>query len=162
MNWCLIIPLIVGVICAILGYLLGRLSSGNNNAEIDAWKKKYAKLEADLVDCRSKLSTQPAIAVIPFDAGLAKSVFGKAIKQDDLKIIEGIGPKIEKLFQKHGIVTWKALAECSVEKCQEILDSGGKAFEIHRPGTWPKQAQLAYEGKWAELLKWQDELKGGK
>ncbi|MDG1393490.1 MAG: 50S ribosomal protein L21, partial [Flavobacteriaceae bacterium] len=28
--------------------------------------------------------------------------------------------------------------------------------------TWPKQARLAYDGKWKKLLEWQDELDGGK
>jgi len=173
MNWCLLIPLIVGVICAILGYLLGRLSSRNNTAEIEAWQKKYDKLEADLTDCRSKLAAKPSPSVssktesttlnlIPFDAALAKATYGKKIKQDDLKIVEGIGPKIELLFHAKGITTWKGLSECSVEKCEEVLKSGGKAYEIHKPGTWPRQAQLAYEGKWVELHAWQDELKGGK
>jgi hypothetical protein len=30
------------------------------------------------------------------------------------------------------------------------------------PGTWPKQAELAAEGKWDELKAWQEELDGGK
>ncbi|MEL4307216.1 hypothetical protein [Joostella sp. CR20] len=176
MNWCLLIPIIVGVICAILGYLLGRLLAGNNNAEVEAWQKKYDKLSADLADCKSKLAVKADASVatnlastehttlhlIPFDAVLAKTTYGKKIKQDDLKIIEGIGPKIEILFHNHGIKTWKALAESSVEKCLEVLQSGGKAYEIHKPDTWPRQAQLAYEGKWVALKAWQDELKGGK
>ena len=33
---------------------------------------------------------------------------------------------------------------------------------MHVPGTWPRQAGLAHEGKWEELSKWQDELDGGK
>jgi len=33
---------------------------------------------------------------------------------------------------------------------------------MHDPSTWPKQAEMAYEGKWAELLKWQDEHNGRK
>jgi hypothetical protein len=30
------------------------------------------------------------------------------------------------------------------------------------PGTWPAQAQLAADGKFEELKKWQEELKEGK
>jgi len=33
---------------------------------------------------------------------------------------------------------------------------------MHNPGTWPKQAEMAAEGKWDELKVWQDELDGGK
>lgn len=97
-----------------------------------------------------------------FDADSAKSLYGQAVKEDDLKIVEGIGPKIEELFHNAGIKTWKALSELSVEKCNEILATGGERFQMHDPGTWPKQCELAYQGKWEELKKWQDELDGGK
>ena len=103
-----------------------------------------------------------AVALIPFDAAAAKAIFGKNIKENDLTIVEGIGPKIQELFHNHQIKTWKELSECTVDKCQSVLDSGGDNYKIHKPGTWPKQAKFAYEGKWAELLKWQEELDGGK
>jgi propionyl-CoA carboxylase alpha chain len=84
------------------------------------------------------------------------------IKQDDLKIVEGIGPKIRELFHNFDIDTWAKLGDTSVEKCQEVLNSGGKRFEIHRPNTWPMQAEMAALGKWSELKKWQDEHDYGK
>ena len=97
----------------------------------------------------------------PFNQNQAASVFGKKIKENDLTIIEGIGPKIQQLFHNNNIKTWKSLSNCSVQKCQSILDDGGEAYRIHNPGTWPKQARLAYEGKWKKLLEWQEELDGG-
>lgn len=100
--------------------------------------------------------------LIAFDAAAAKAVYGKKIKQDDLTVVEGIGPKISGLFNNFDVKTWKDLSECSLDKCQEVLDSGGERYKIHNPGTWPRQAKLAYEGKWEELKKWQDSLDGGK
>ncbi len=88
-----------------------------------------------------------------FDSGLAKSIFGKNIKENDLTVVEGIGPKIQELFHKNNIKTWKSLSNCSVQKCQSILDDAGEAYRTHNPGTWPKQARMAYEGKWEKLLK---------
>jgi len=88
-----------------------------------------------------------------------KKATGKA---DDLKKIEGIGPKIKELFHSHNVTTWKDLANCTVEKCKEVLKSGGKRFEIHKPGTWPKQAEMAAKGEWQKLKDWQDQLNGGK
>ncbi|MBS9781987.1 MAG: DUF4332 domain-containing protein [Gammaproteobacteria bacterium] len=99
--------------------------------------------------------------VATFDADLAKSVFGKKIKQDDLTVVEGIGPKIAELFNEAGIKTWAELAETSVERRQEILTAAGTRFAVHNPDTWARQAQLAADGKWQELLDWQDELDGG-
>ncbi|WP_299271957.1 hypothetical protein [uncultured Psychroserpens sp.] len=165
MNWCILIPLLVGAICALLGYLLGRLLGGTNNH--DNGNDRIAKLEADLEACEASKSNivssfTAGATAIAFDAGAAKAVFGKTVKENDLTIVEGIGPKIQELFHNHDVKTWKSLSECSVDKCQRVLDSGGERFAIHKPGTWPEQARMAYEGLWSELLKWQDELDGGK
>ena len=43
----------------------------------------------------------------------AKPASKKTPKLDDLKIMEGIGPKIEQLLKDGGIATWEALAECA-------------------------------------------------
>jgi len=168
---CILIPILVGLICALLGYFLGR--------QIEKKSKIYSKLRADLDACRKEnerlltsnkslkdeiasMSKKSTAAQHDFDAALAESVFGKKIAENDLKIIEGIGPKIEELFQKAGIKTWKALSETSVEKCQQILDDAGESFKIHKPTSWPLQSEMAYTGKWDELKKWQDDMLGGK
>jgi len=79
-----------------------------------------------------------------------------------LKIVEGIGPKIEALFNEAGIATWQDLSKASTEKLQNILDAAGENFAMHNPSTWPKQALMAYQGKWQELKDWQANLLGGK
>ena len=159
----------MGLISAILGYLLGRLFGGGSSD--DSCKEECDRLRAELASCKADLEksrTTVASGVaagassIAFDAAAAKAIFGKTIKQDDLTIIEGIGPKIKELFHSNGVNTWKSLGATSVERCQEILNSGGERYKAHNPGTWPKQAQMAYEGKWQELLDWQDVLDGGK
>ena len=86
----------------------------------------------------------------------------KKWRQDDLKAIEGIGPKIAGLLKESGITTWKALSEAPVKELQEVLKKAGSRFKLADPGTWPKQAKLADEGKWDELQEYQDFLNGGK
>lgn len=181
---CWLIPLLVGLISAILGYLLGRLFGGSGDdysADLDACNRRNSQLQADLDACKSKLSAKPAAASstasmasgfaagaataskgVAFNADAAKAAFGKKIKEDDLTVVEGIGPKIKELFHNFDINTWAKLGAASVDKCQEVLNSGGKRFEIHNPGSWPKQAEMAAQGKWAELKKWQDEHDYGK
>jgi len=87
---------------------------------------------------------------------------GKKIKQDDLKLIEGVGPKIEGLLNDGGINTWKELAEAPTEKVQAILDEAGPRYRMHDPATWAKQARLAADEKWEELEELQDRLDGGR
>lgn len=85
-----------------------------------------------------------------------------ATKPDDLKKIEGIGPKIAELLVNAGIPTFSDLASASTDKIREILDAAGSRYRIANPTTWPQQAQLAAEGKWDELKVLQDKLDGGK
>ncbi|MDX8552283.1 hypothetical protein MK851_01415 [Tenacibaculum sp. 1B UA] len=177
MNWCILISLAVVVIAAILGYLLGKLSSKNiRKDEIVLLKNKIVKLESSLRNCKesksvletdlklAKSSIAPSISEEqkPFNTNEIKKVFGRKIKENDLKIVDGIGPKIEELFYNFNINTWKLLSETSVEKCQEVLKSGGNRYRVHKPNTWPKQAKLAYKGKWKELKNLQDNLDGKK
>ena len=48
-----------------------------------------------------------------------------------------------------------------VAKIKAILDDAGGRYKSHDPTTWSEQAQMAADGKWDELKKWQDELDGG-
>ncbi len=80
-------------------------------------------------------------------------------KADDLKKVEGIGPKISETLIAAGIKTFEDLAGITPDKISEII---ANVRGNHVTGTWPKQAKLAAEGKWDELKKWQDELDGGK
>ena len=86
----------------------------------------------------------------------AKKATGKA---DDLKKIEGIGPKIASTLVEAGVATFAELAKTDAAKISEII-AGVRGN--HVTDTWPAQAQLAADGKWDELKKWQDELDGGK
>jgi large subunit ribosomal protein L27 len=82
--------------------------------------------------------------------------------KDDLKKIEGIGPKIESLLNDGGIFTFAELTETDPAEIKKILDDAGPRYKMHDPTTWPKQAALAAAGKWDELKALQDELNGGK
>lgn len=95
-------------------------------------------------------------------AAKVKLPSGKTIKQDDLKMVEGIGPKIEGLLNAAGIVTWADLANAPTEDVQKILDEAGPRYRMHQPTTWAKQARMADNGEWAELEKYQDWLDGGR
>ncbi|MDG1731153.1 MAG: 50S ribosomal protein L21 [Algibacter sp.] len=80
-------------------------------------------------------------------------------KADDLKKIEGIGPKIALTLVEAGIATFADLAKAKPAAISEII-AGVRGN--HVTDTWPAQAKLAADGKWDELKKWQDELDGGK
>jgi predicted flap endonuclease-1-like 5' DNA nuclease len=192
---CILIPALVGIICGILGYLIGKMKPkrANNShyftlksdldkceSKTQSLNTKISSLEKELELCRAnsiKLNTKVSDLsknaihsnfvsnsnpVILFNSELASTILGKKIKENDLKIIEGIGIKIEELYHNAGINTWLVLSQTSIEKSQSILDAAGEGFTMHNPGTWARQAELAYQGKWQELKDWQDILDGGK
>ena len=86
----------------------------------------------------------------------------KADKGDDLKKIEGIGPKIEQILHEGGITTFAQLAESDADVVKVLLTAAGPRYAIHNPATWAKQAAMAANGQWAELKELQDQLDGGK
>jgi subtilisin-like proprotein convertase family protein len=81
---------------------------------------------------------------------------------DDLKIVEGIGPKIEQLLNNAGIWSFAGLAVTPADTVKSILVNAGDRFKMHDPTTWGHQAALAAQGKWEELKTLQEELVAGK
>ncbi|CAH8284526.1 large subunit ribosomal protein L21 [Mariniflexile fucanivorans] len=121
-------------------------SGAKKATKVEAKKAEPAKAEKKVEVAAPKAEAKPA----------AKKATAKA---DDLKKVEGIGPKIAETLNAAGITTFAELAKSTPEKIAEIIsDVRGN----HVPDTWPEQAKLAADGKWDELAKWQDELNGGK
>jgi small subunit ribosomal protein S1 len=122
--------------------------------ELDVFSQLKDQLKAQEEKKAAKASTSKA----------AKAATAKvsSSKGDDLKKIEGIGPKIAELLSGAGIATFSALAETEAEKIKEILAEGGSRYQMHDPTSWPEQAALAADGSWDDLKKLQEELNGGK
>lgn len=174
----LVVLLVAALLGFIIGYLIRRYQHLKERAvllkerdvlmkERTALEDETNKLKIKLDSCqREKLALMDEIKALKdsnFDAKAASGVFGRKIVQDDLKIIEGIGEKIEFILKGRGIDTWLKLSNANDVEIKDILlADGGPKYSIHEPKTWPKQALLAFEGKWVELKKYQEELNAGK
>jgi len=121
-------------------------------------KKKVAKQPAKKVV--KKAAPKKVVAKAPAKKVVKKAAVPK--KPDDLKKIEGIGPKIAQLLTDAGIPTFAKLAAASQTRLKKILADAGNRYKMHNPATWPEQAKLAKAGKWDELKKLQDQLDGGR
>ncbi len=106
--------------------------------------KKEAKAE------KAPATKKPAVKKAP----------AKKAEADDLKKIEGIGPKIAEVLGEAGVTTYKGLAGMDRDAIKAILDTVS-TLKSKEPKTWPQQAALAADGKWDELKVLQDELMGG-
>lgn len=118
-------------------------------------KKTTAKASASKAKSSSKTKASAS-------KGKSKVAAAKGGKKDDLKKIEGIGPKIEQLLHNDGIKTFKQLAEAKVTRLRKILEDAGSRYRMHDPGSWPKQSNLAAKNDWDKLKKLQDKLQGGR
>ncbi|GAB5474796.1 MAG: 50S ribosomal protein L21 [Maribacter sp.] len=131
------------------------VAKGAKKAKAEPKKAAPKKEAAPKVEA-PKAKAAPKKEAAPKKAAAPKA---KPAKADDLKKIEGIGPKIASTLVDAGIATFADLAKAKPAKISEIIaDVRGN----HVTDTWPAQAKLAAEGKWDELKKWQDELDGGK
>jgi len=96
------------------------------------------------------------------DVAQAQTVLGTPITLDDLKVIEGIGPKVESLCHGIGIRTWFDLSTTEVSLLNTMLADAGSGVASHDPSTWPEQAGLLAAGRWDEFKALTDGLRGGR
>jgi large subunit ribosomal protein L21 len=108
-------------------------------------KKETPKAKAPKAEAKPKAAAKP-----------------KASKGDDLKKIEGVGPKISEILAQAGLDTFAKVGKSTPDKIREILAEAGNRYKSHDPESWPEQAQMAADGKWDELKEWQDAHDGGR
>jgi len=110
----------------------------------------------------ARIATAADTASPEIDVAAARAVGFNLDGPDDLRVIEGIGPKIAQIFQAAGIGTFAQIAAMTPAGIQPLLDEAGPNFRIADPQTWPEQAALAVANRWAELKALQDDLIGGR
>ncbi|MFC7356413.1 50S ribosomal protein L21 [Jejudonia soesokkakensis] len=145
-------------------------SSGAKKAKKEEPKKKAApaKKEAPKAEAKApakaakpaKKAATKAEAKTPAKAKpAAKKASGKA---DDLKKIEGVGPKAMEAMVAAGLDTFAKVAKAKPADIEKILADASSRLAHLVANTWPEQAKLAADGKWDELQELQDKLDGGR
>ena len=181
--WPILLAFLLG---AILGWLLHKILGDSDNEDLD-YKQKYLDTKAELnlaqqnikpvlaggnalgiksndnTDYKQKyLKTKAELEACKENNHTTSTFIADDSVKDDLTKIEGIGPKIQELLNTDGIWSWKQLASVSVERIQKVLDNAGPRYRVHKPDSWPLQAEMCYKGEWDKLDKWQEEHKGGR
>ena len=146
--------------------LLGR---GELTSKVSVSVHSFSKSAAESIEklggkaivvTKGAVSTETVVEdVVVVEEPKAKKVKASG---DDLKKIEGIGPKIADVLNAAGITTFQKLAETSASDVADILSKADGNFGSHNPETWAEQAQLAADGKWDELKELQERLNGGR
>jgi predicted flap endonuclease-1-like 5' DNA nuclease len=150
-------------------------SQAKRIAELEAQLAEHASASAASVEPPTQAAAEtpaqapaafaaPAPSAAPADPDVAagSAALGFRLKLDDLTAVEGIGPKIRDLIHGIGVRTWRELSRTDVAVLQQMLDDAGPRFRVHNPGTWPRQAGLLADAKWAEFKDLTDSLRGGR
>ncbi len=124
-----------------LKYAIDRIYRDNQleyiRSENASLKETIRSLETKLQSksLESRIATQPVARSEPVQT---------ATGQDDLKVIKGIGPAIEKKLNNAGIHTFEALSQLTVEELDNILGSTKRLVKdegslITQAGTFAQQ-----------------------
>jgi len=128
--------------------------------------QRNAELELEIQKLQRQQSAPPAIKAAkessPKEVVSSATNTPRKVDETQLKRIEGIGPKIQEILHAGGILTFSDMAKANTTDISNILLAEGPQYKVHDPGTWPEQAAMARDGRWDELTKWQNTLKGGK
>ena len=151
------------------------LGDGADAEELASLRAQLAERDATIGDLRVRawnaeakvtelqaFADSGAVAPPTPDVSGATEVLGRKIALDDLKVVEGIGPKIEELCHAKDIRTWWGLANTDVAVLRGMLDEAGPRFQMHDPGSWPEQGRLLAHGQWAEFKALTDRLQAGR
>jgi predicted flap endonuclease-1-like 5' DNA nuclease len=129
------------------------------------WTHRDEKEEAPAIELKSvPAPVEPDVGEqVAEIAAEAEEALEAPPEPDDLKRIEGIGPKISSVLQGAGITTFAQLAKTDVSHLEQILEEADpRLLRLANPVTWPEQAALAAAGEWEALEALQNELKGGR
>lgn len=106
-------------------------------------------------------STKKTVAVKKTHSNTKDTVASKpAVKTDNFKRLDGIGPKTAKLLEDKGILSYQQFSEMDDKQLTDIFQKAGVRIRQTDPAYWTKQAKLAAEGKWDDIKKLQQKQKG--
>ncbi|MEM6894598.1 MAG: hypothetical protein AAF554_12980 [Bacteroidota bacterium] len=105
--------------------------------------KKQAKAKVSKAKAKAASTTKKVVAKVEPVAKKVKAVEKKVVEtvKDDLKLIHGIGPKLETIFNQNGIVTYAQLAKASEATMRSILEKAGPVFKNANFADWKKEAE---------------------
>lgn len=179
LSW--LLPALLGYFWGMLQWSRYKAKSKKAEQDLNSASRRIVNLENEVNECRKsydkvnkekekllaersgnltltasampKASTPEAASSISEIIHDTKAVFGYAIKRNDLKIVDGIDPKIEKLLNDHGITDWAKMEMADLNTLSGLLQSAG--YPNLNPQSWPYQSSLARQGKWEELKTFQ-------
>lgn len=117
--------------------------------ELDAFAEDRRALLPALADARAEAARYRQL-VVDFETNAPPSLLGGPGSPDDLKLIVGVGPMLERMLQQLGITTFRQIARWSERDIDEF-DAKLAEFpgRIRRDG-WVVQARSLHQSKYGD------------
>ncbi len=107
--------------------------------EVEDIRKENAALREYVRSLETRLQSKPAETGSTVQTTKQTAPVQTGTGKDDLKVIKGIGPAIEKKLNDAGIQTFEALAQLTAEELEAILGSTKRL--VKDPGSLIAQAE---------------------
>jgi predicted flap endonuclease-1-like 5' DNA nuclease len=120
----------------------------------DALNNVNEKLE-DIKPVKTKKSTPKKKVVKKEVAVEEKIVVKKTEVKDDLKVIKGIGPVLEKSLNDLDVTAYEQIAKMTIKNMTKLLTDAGINAKIYDLSGWKAQAKLALKGDMEAVKNWE-------
>jgi predicted flap endonuclease-1-like 5' DNA nuclease len=84
-----------------------------------------------------------------------KIVVTKVEQKDDLKVIKGIGPVLEKSLNDLNVTAYAQIAKMTIKDLTKLLNDEGINAKIYDLSGWKAQAKLALKGDMEAVANWE-------
>lgn len=160
--WAFLLGMILGWLLKPRKYVIQKVVSASALTGVTSYSasKKSESSQGTVTKNSEETVWTPEIVTKP-EKSEEKKEKQEKLEKDNLQMIEWVGPKIEKLMNKHWVRTFWDVVSSDVTGLEDILLAGWPRYQVHTPTTWPDQARLAMQGKWSELEEYQAILNRG-
>jgi predicted flap endonuclease-1-like 5' DNA nuclease len=122
---------------------------GARIGQLEAFADDRRRLYRDVADARTETARYRQI-VVDLENNAPPPILGERGAPDDLKLIVGIGPVLERMLQQLGIATYRQIARWT-ERDIDDMDARLSEFPGRiRRDTWVTQARALHQSKYGE------------
>lgn len=103
-----------------------------------------------------KTKKTPAKKVVKKEVAVEEKIVVKKVEEtNDLKVIKGIGPVLEKSLNELNVTAYSQIAKMTIKDMTKLLNDAGINAKIYDLSGWKAQAKLALKGDMEAVKNWE-------
>jgi predicted flap endonuclease-1-like 5' DNA nuclease len=133
--------------------IIGKTAKATPKKAKKATKKKVVKKEKIVTE--KEEGTAAVSEEVKEEVIVEKIIVAKTEVVDNLKVIKGIGPVLEKSLNDLNITAYDQISKMTLEDMTKLLTDGGINAKIYDLAGWKAQSKLALEGDMEAVKNWE-------